>query len=334
MGSGRSRTRRAWFSQTRERNRMTKIGHGGDLGSPSSCVQLSSDSLQREQPSPAGGLGCLRPGRGRGRPAGPSASGRPCLPDVEGVGRPLARAAGENGGAWRAPPPLLATERTLGSARPPGLLGSSLLAGERVRELPAPSRHPWRLGRVTTCIPRPHQLLSLLQPVTTCPACRTRGVGAVGKGQNNREPSQQGLRGARGRRAPRPGCRWGATTWGPGAGARGPLPATEEAIASQWCRWHLRGPTRDPRGGWPGAEPHTDFPGVAGDPGSHGRCTDHFRDSSHVNTMVCAAAAFLHCTRGPARHPPLCLPGFLQAGEGGVPGHQFGSRGACTAPVH
>lgn len=229
---------------------------------------------------------------------------------------------------------LLATERTLGSARPPGLLRSSLLAGERVRELPAPSRHPWRLGRVTTCIPRPHQLLSLLQPVTTCPACRTRGVGAVGKGQNNREPSQQGLRGARGRRAPRPGCRRGATTWGPGAGARGPLPATEEAIASQWCRWHLRGPTRDPRGGWPGAEPHTDFPGVAGDPGSHGRCTDHFRDSSHVNTMVCAAAAFLHCTRGPARHPPLCLPGFLQAGEGGVPGHQFGSRGACTAPVH
>lgn len=116
---------------------------------------------------------------------------------------------------------LLATERTLGSARPPGLLGSSLLAGERVRELPAPSRHPWRLGRVTTCIPRPHQLLSLLQPVTTCPACRTRGVGAVGKGQNNREPSQQGLRGARGRRAPRPGCRRGATTWGPGPGAEG-----------------------------------------------------------------------------------------------------------------
>lgn len=141
---------------------------------------------------------------------------------------------------------LLATERTLGSARPPGLLGSSLLAGERVRELPAPSRHPWRLGRVSTCIPRPHQLLSLLQPVTTCPACRTRGVGAVGKGQNNREPSQQGLRGARGRRAPRPGCRRGATTWGPGAGARGPLPATEEAIASRWRRWHPRGPTRDP----------------------------------------------------------------------------------------
>lgn len=165
VGSGRSRTRRAWFSQTRERNRMTKTGHGGDLGRPSSCVQLSSDSLQREQPSPAGGPGCLRPGRGRGRPAGPSASGRPCLPDVEGVGRPLARAAGENGGAWRAPPP------APGDGAHPGLRSASwaprvLAAGERAGTgAPGPLAPP--------LAPRPRQYLhSPPSPTPLPPATR------------------------------------------------------------------------------------------------------------------------------------------------------------------
>lgn len=103
LGRGREHSDNS-FPRHGKRHRMSKIGRGGNFGILSSCIQPSSNSLQREQPlSRIRGFWDVsgQDGAPRGQaPLSPSASRHLFLLDFEGGQVPSCPAAWEGGSVW------------------------------------------------------------------------------------------------------------------------------------------------------------------------------------------------------------------------------------------